>query len=204
MHDDASATSATDSKASPFGAARPVDTATKEREVQEKLELALRQRKEADEKAKEDKAARDASARAQRAERADRGQAQDDETVSSPTTEKGRRTSRQQNGTKAAAAPKENGEGSAQAAKPGFSILSREAEGGEDAEQPGSEEKAAGQSAANGDAVTPAAAEDASNPIDTTTAETEPTARQLEDDGWSTVPSKQKNSRRGGQRAIAS
>ena len=45
----------TDSKSSPFGAARPVDTATKEKEVEEKLQLAIRQRREAAEKARAEK-----------------------------------------------------------------------------------------------------------------------------------------------------
>lgn len=44
-----------DSKASPFGAARPVDTAAKEREVEEKRQEALRLKREAEEKAKADK-----------------------------------------------------------------------------------------------------------------------------------------------------
>jgi len=47
--------STTDSKASPFGAARPVDTAAKEREVEEKRQLAIRQKKEADDKVKAEK-----------------------------------------------------------------------------------------------------------------------------------------------------
>ena len=49
-------TSGGDSKASPFGAARPIDTATREREVEQKRQLALRQKKESDEKAKSEKA----------------------------------------------------------------------------------------------------------------------------------------------------
>lgn len=51
-----SPSAAVDSKASPFGAARPVDTAAKEREVEEKRQQALQQKKEADEKAKAEKA----------------------------------------------------------------------------------------------------------------------------------------------------
>lgn len=47
---------AADSKASPFGAARPVDTAAKEREVEEKRQEALRLKREAEEKAKTEKA----------------------------------------------------------------------------------------------------------------------------------------------------
>lgn len=44
-----------DSKASPFGAARPIDTAAREREIAEKHEQHLREKKEADEKAKEER-----------------------------------------------------------------------------------------------------------------------------------------------------
>ncbi|KAI0165755.1 hypothetical protein GGR57DRAFT_134821 [Xylariaceae sp. FL1272] len=44
-----------DSKASPFGAARPIDTAAKEREIADKREQVLKEKKEADEKAKEDR-----------------------------------------------------------------------------------------------------------------------------------------------------
>lgn len=45
-----------DSKASPFGAARPIDTATREREVEEKRQIALRQKKDHDDKVKTEKA----------------------------------------------------------------------------------------------------------------------------------------------------
>lgn len=44
-----------DSKASPFGAARPIDTAAKEREIAEKREQQLKEKKEADDKAKEER-----------------------------------------------------------------------------------------------------------------------------------------------------
>lgn len=47
--------SASDSKASPFGAARPIDTRTREKEVEEKRQQALREKKEAEEKAKEER-----------------------------------------------------------------------------------------------------------------------------------------------------
>lgn len=49
------ALSATHSKASPFGAARPIDTAAREREIEEKRVAAIKQKKEADEKAKEER-----------------------------------------------------------------------------------------------------------------------------------------------------
>ncbi|KAI0603322.1 hypothetical protein F4775DRAFT_23834 [Biscogniauxia sp. FL1348] len=44
-----------DAKASPFGAARPIDTAAKEREIAEKREQYLKEKREADEKAKEER-----------------------------------------------------------------------------------------------------------------------------------------------------
>lgn len=47
--------SLTDSKASPFGAARPIDTATREREIEEKHQRELQEKKEAEEKAKEER-----------------------------------------------------------------------------------------------------------------------------------------------------
>ncbi|KAI0911445.1 hypothetical protein F4823DRAFT_302514 [Ustulina deusta] len=44
-----------DVKASPFGAARPIDTAAKEREIADKRDQVLKEKKEAEEKAKEDR-----------------------------------------------------------------------------------------------------------------------------------------------------
>lgn len=49
------ALSTTDSKANPFGAARPIDTAAREREIEEKRVQAIKEKKEADEKAKEER-----------------------------------------------------------------------------------------------------------------------------------------------------
>ncbi|PSK42996.1 hypothetical protein B9Z65_6950 [Elsinoe australis] len=47
--------SGSDSKASPFGAARPIDTSAREREVEERRQLAIRQKREADDKAREER-----------------------------------------------------------------------------------------------------------------------------------------------------
>lgn len=44
-----------DAKASPFGAARPIDTAAKEKEIEEKRLAAIQEKKDAEEKAKEEK-----------------------------------------------------------------------------------------------------------------------------------------------------
>lgn len=54
-----------DSKASPFGGARPIDTATREKEVEERRQVALRQKKEAEEKAKAEKAEKQKAAKEQ-------------------------------------------------------------------------------------------------------------------------------------------
>lgn len=44
-----------DAKASPFGAARPIDTAAKEKEIADKRDQLLKEKKEADDKAKEER-----------------------------------------------------------------------------------------------------------------------------------------------------
>jgi translation initiation factor 4B len=49
------ALSVSDSKANPFGAARPIDTAAREKLIEEKRVQALKEKKEADDKAKEDR-----------------------------------------------------------------------------------------------------------------------------------------------------
>lgn len=50
-----SPTTSGDSKASPFGAARPIDTMAREREIEEKRLQALKEKKESEEKAKEER-----------------------------------------------------------------------------------------------------------------------------------------------------
>ncbi|KAF1355879.1 hypothetical protein EJ07DRAFT_168041 [Lizonia empirigonia] len=50
-------------KPNPFGAARPTDTAAREREIEEKQKQAAQQKKEADEKGREEKKAKEAAAK---------------------------------------------------------------------------------------------------------------------------------------------
>jgi translation initiation factor 4B len=76
--------SSTDSKASPFGGARPIDTATRERQVEEKRQQAVqKKKKEMEEKAKEEKekASREAAAKAEKPadKDAEEGSQNDDE-----------------------------------------------------------------------------------------------------------------------------
>ncbi|KAF1941497.1 hypothetical protein EJ02DRAFT_203153 [Clathrospora elynae] len=51
-------------KPNPFGAARPIDTAAREKEIEEKKQLAIRQKKEADDKAREEKRAKETADKA--------------------------------------------------------------------------------------------------------------------------------------------
>ncbi|KAL8916366.1 MAG: hypothetical protein Q9208_008556 [Pyrenodesmia sp. 3 TL-2023] len=45
----------TESKSNPFGAAKPIDTAAKEKEIEEKRQIALKEKKEAEDKAREER-----------------------------------------------------------------------------------------------------------------------------------------------------
>ncbi|EKG16390.1 hypothetical protein MPH_06359 [Macrophomina phaseolina MS6] len=165
---------ASDAKASPFGAARPIDTAAKEREIEEKRQLALRQKKEADEKAREEKKAKESSAKAEKA--ASKGE------------------------------EKENGAGSPTANK-NFEILRRMEETGEDADEGDANGTIVEDKAVKPKEVTrdPKPAEQSWRRKESApAAEPGSTTQNLEDDGWSTVPSKAKNNRRGGSRAVAS
>ena len=64
-----SPSSTSDAKASPFGAARPIDTAAKEKEIEEKRLAAIHEKKEAEEKAKEEKREAARAAKAAEAEK---------------------------------------------------------------------------------------------------------------------------------------
>ncbi|KAF2838144.1 RNA-binding domain-containing protein, partial [Patellaria atrata CBS 101060] len=151
-----------DPKSSPFGAARPIDTAAREKEVEEKRQLALRSKKEQEEKAREEK----------------------------------------------------------RAAK-SYEILRRVDDDNNDANDTDANEGANG--GANGDIVDDKAVKpkEVTRPApkqqgggswrkkpSTPSTPAESTTDALAEEGWSTVPSKQKNQRRGGgnqgARAIAS
>lgn len=196
------AASITDSKASPFGAARPVDTLARDQEIEEKRQLALRQRKEAEEKLKAEKAE-------------EKRLAKDAKDVKEkPVTEQVTKDT-------VASDTQENG---AEASQPGknFEILRRTSEATNDMVAPEDveDEEEAGEGAVVEDkAVKPkeiireppqAQANGAWRGKDT---KKEPksesnTATNLEEDGWSTVSknTKQRNNRRGNQgaRAVAS
>ncbi|KAK4631514.1 putative eukaryotic translation initiation factor 4H [Fulvia fulva] len=195
-------TPSADAKASPFGAARPIDTATREREVEEKRQIVIREKEESDKKAAEEKKEKDAAAHAARAERADRGQAEG-EKVTSPTGERpprnDRRPSRQQQQNGGGAwrkePAKENGEGPPQP-KASFNVL-----------QTDGADEAGGLDTPDADAKGTIIGDKETKPQEPVVAangDAKDTAEALEDDGWSTVPAKTKNNRRAGGRAMAS
>ncbi|KIX08406.1 uncharacterized protein Z518_03062 [Rhinocladiella mackenziei CBS 650.93] len=186
----------TDSKSSPFGAARPVDTAAKEKEVEEKRQLALRQRREAEEKARAEKAEE---------KRLAKEKAELEKSKEAPSKEP-----KENNVTK------ENGEESPQPT-PKFDILRRADTGmndmvaDEEKEEEGEEQALVDEKAAKPKEVvrTPPSARTngswrSSQPPQ---APEGSTTAALEEDGWSTVskPTKQRNNRRNmPPRAIAS
>lgn len=198
----AAAVTPADSKSSPFGAARPIDTAAREREVEEKRLLQMRLKREAEEKAREEKRAKEAAAKAAAAA----------EQVSSPVQENG----------KTHEEPKENG---TSGPVPGrnYQILSRVDDEGNEIEH----EKDAADEPADGEVIEDKAVkprefirEPPKGPKaqqhggswrrkpSASNTPTSPSAAGLEEEGWSTVPTRGKAGRgrggNGGPRAIAS
>ena len=188
-----------DTKASPFGAARPVDTAAKERELAEKRQVAVREKREAEDKAKTERAEEKRLAR----EKGD-----NEKPTVTPTSPRAARRESQS---------KEEGE-EAPAPTPKFDILRRVGSGTNDmlAEEENEEEEEV-QLPVDDKAVKPKeVVVDAPssqtngawrNNKGQTNAE-ETTTETMEEEGWSTVskPTKQRNNRRNNMptRALAS
>lgn len=187
-----------DSKSSPFGAARPVDTASKEKEVEEKLQLAIRQRREAEEKA--------------RAERAEEKRLAKEKTELEKGSDKEAREIKEVKESKENKETKENGAEPSQPT-PKFDILRRvdsatndmvatddDGEGDEEtADAAVSEDKAVKPKEVVQNATsTKANGATQNQPSRTRHQAPATTAESLEEDGWSTVskPNKQRNQRR--------
>lgn len=196
----ATAVSASESKASPFGAARPVDTSAKEKEIEEKREIAIRQRREAEEKSRAEKA--DERRHAKEAKEAkDKALAEKGSKEAAPDVEK------------------ENG---AETPEPGknLEILRRDSEDangmeGEDEETEVdaaialTDDKAVKPREIVRDAPSTKSQEKAwrGQNAQESGSSADDTAKKMDEDGWSTVSNaKQRNNRRGNQaaRAIAS
>lgn len=157
-----------DSKASPFGAARPIDTATREREVEQKRQLAVRQKKEQDDKA--EKAKPEKTEKTEKTEKPKQAKEQTKETKVGTDSNKD-----------AVEPPRGGGN---------FEILRRA--GGEDSGMAADQEPEKAAAPASEEA----AKESANGNWRGAEAPTE------DNDGWSTVGAKPRNSRRGGGRGF--
>ena len=193
--DPAPVSASSDSKASPFGAAKPINTAAREREVEEKRQAVLREKKEAEDKAREEKKVAEEKAREEKRLAKDSERAQE-----------GDKTKEKLNGTEP---EKENG---TPPAGKNYEILRRAANEDGAAADDEVEENANG-SVVDDKAIKPKEIiRDVSPKTKTNGASTNanspagPTADALEDEGWSTVSKPVKKGRNGNQaaRAIAS
>ena len=202
---DEAAASGSDSKASPFGAARPIDTASREKAVEEKRQIAVREKKEADEKARAEKKLAEEKSREEKksgkdAEETGKSQQQ----VQSPREKpNGQKWERQD---KAEKQDKENGVSGPAPGKQ-YEILRRNA--GDDTSNADEEADEAEEADQNGLIVgdkdvkprevvrEPQSSNGGSDPVDTT-------ATALEEDGWSRVPEKKRKNGNAAARALAS
>lgn len=198
---DLQTTQTSDSKSSPFGAAKPIDTATKEKEIEEKRQAALKEKREAEEKAREEKKIAEEKAREEKR--------LTKETEKSAVPEKTILTKDKLNGVEP---EKENG---AIGPPPGksYEILRRQAN--EDADITEDEPEGAANGVITDDkAIKPQEIvrdipdANGNSPANSSTP-VEPSAEALAEDGWSTVSKPQKarkNPRSGNMaaRAIAS
>lgn len=223
---DAAPTPTADSKVSPFGAAKPIDTATREKEVEEKRQEALREKKEAEEKAREEKRIADEKAKEERkaardAELAERAANKPPPSPINPAQTNGEKTvlprrseppKREKSETKPKA-EKENGAAPA-ASGMQYEILRRHAD--EEASAADEEAEEAVDADENGlgaldketkpqEIVRDPKAEGYTNGA-TPEASADTTAQALEDDGWSTVSKPERKGKKGNMsaRALAS
>ncbi|KAF2276371.1 RNA-binding domain-containing protein [Westerdykella ornata] len=185
--DPAPVSSSSDSKSNPFGAARPIDTAAREREVEEKRQALLRAKREAEEKAREEKKAKELAEKAAAKEKS--------AVPATPTTEKSKESNTEE-----------------KPASRNYEILRR---AGDEGAEP-TEGDAPVDASANGNIVQDKAVkpnEVVREPSKTegswrrksndTPAPAGSTTENLEEEGWSTVPAKS-NKYKGRGRAIAS
>ena len=174
------AMSASDSKASPFGAARPIDTASKEAAVAEK-KAAQRKAKDDEDRARQDKE------KAEKAARAEEKKARGEPVPSTPTA-----SGHQENGTNAKGKTQENGEKKHEKA-PGaqYEILRRMSNDGEpvDDEATGARDESAAGNIVHDKDVKP---KEVVRSMESGEQNATPSAEGMEEDGWSTIPTKEK------------
>lgn len=208
-------TPSSDSKASPFGAARPIDTAARDRELEEKRDLAIRQKKEQDEKAKQEKRLEAEAAVTERTTKSAQPQAapvqengkhvkpdssKDDENENLRRDPANANANANADGNRQYEILRKTGEGENGDPSEGATLIDGDANGTIIDDKQVKPKEVVRDAPANGQAPrekspTPAAA-----------VPPEVTAENLEDEGWSTVSKDQKKRRGGNQaaRAIAS
>ena len=183
-----------DSKASPFGAAKPTDTAAREKEVEEKRQTAIREKKEAEDKAREEKKIAEEKAREEKKVAKESEKAAQPERADKEWTRKGKSNGQEQE--------KENGVTSPTAGK-NYEILRRTADEDTAAADESAETADAEGNVVDDKAIKPkeivrdirdgeTKINGASAPAQTSA---EPSADALNDDGWSTVPAKPRPNR---------
>jgi translation initiation factor 4B len=178
-----------DAKASPFGAARAVDTATREREVEEKRQIAIREKKEADDKARAAKAAAQ-KAEKEKSQGSENGKAESEKKENGETVKPGfsilqhEDDGDKETGDEGSEAPSANGDAAEdKAAKPKDFI--REPPKGPKNDKGAWRRKS-------------------STPNTPTSPKVGGPAEKVEDDGWSTVAAVRKGGKgRGGARTAA-
>lgn len=184
--------------ASIFGAARPIDSAARDRDLEEKRELAVRQKKEQQDKDREERRASAAAAKEQ----------QPKEKVTSSTERPARDVQPKQNGNSADNAKDE--------AAPGQFEILRRGENDEDADGDAEATNANGNIIGDKEVKPQEITREAPKPQNSwrkpsATEEPATTAETMEDDGWSTISKKEKKFNKrgggnvgGGSRALAS
>lgn len=224
---DSPASTTGDAKASPFGAARPIDTAAREKELEEKRLAAIEEKKKADEKAKEERRIAKEAADAEKAKQAESGenkveilQREDEKPNDTETieTENANGNIVDDKATKpreivrdARPKPSDTGawrrpSGGPPKAPRGENVRGQRGDGDHVRGQRGDGPRGPRQDRgprANGGQAPPAAAP-ASSPAPAQAAPVDSETAALEEEGWSTVAKPKKNQRGGGQRVIAS
>jgi translation initiation factor 4B len=204
----ATSTSSVETKPSPFGAAKPIDTAAREKEVEEKRQVALREKKEAEDKAREEKRVAEEKSREEKRLAREAEKAENVDKASTPKEKS--------NGS---GVEKENGIGAPSLPGKSYEILRRTAVEDSSVPQAEVEEEGVNGAVVEDKAVKPKeiVREISTKKVDgngLTNGNSSPqihvspdsSAKNLEDDGWSTVSKPRNNRRNGNQaaRAIAS
>ncbi|KAI9793889.1 MAG: hypothetical protein M1816_007141 [Peltula sp. TS41687] len=184
------ASAVSEAKASPFGGARPIDTAAREKEIEDKRQLALRQKKEQEEKAREEKRLAKEAAKAEKPATENHRVENGDEPKPVKTTSNFEILRKAGADDEGEADVDEETEGES---KNGAIVEDKEVKPKEIVREMPPKERSDGQKGGSNAKANGLASE--------------PSNAELEADGWSTVTAKGKNSRRGNHqanRAIAS